>query len=316
MNIVRPNAVYLEDTTPYKKIELCGRTCYKSEDSITEDSSVKFVQAMVKNNHLAMLEHAHIYMLVDKAIADDLCDNKFLAITYVNHRAFLSGSFRTFLEILNTYKAGTPNVNDRKNRLFTVLSDIWPEVFDTTDILVSHKYEVTVFHTRKAFENSVYNLVPNGIDDVLRRHIVHTIKFTCDRGVSHEFVRHRIASFAQESTRYCNYSKEKYNSEITVIKPLFFEEGSTAYTIWKRGCEAAEKSYFDLLSTGATAQEARSVLPNSLKTELVITATEEEWQHIMYLRYHGTTGKPHPQAVEVMAIAKDLLYYPSNDRIK
>ena len=124
-----------------------------------------------------------------------------------------------------------------------------------------------------------------------------SVHFVCDRGVSHELVRHRIASYSQESTRYCNYSKEKFDKEITVIKPCFFDEQSLAYEYWKQACERAESSYFSLLNAGCSPQEARSVLPNSLKTELVVTANPREWLHIFQQR---TAKEAHPQMREIM----------------
>ena len=123
-----------------------------------------------------------------------------------------------------------------------------------------------------------------------------SVKFVCDRGVSHELVRHRLAAFAQESTRYCNYSKDKFGNEITVIEPYFFKD-SARYSIWKKACEDSEEAYFDLLATGATPQEARTVLPNSLKTEIVVTADVTEWRHIFEVR---CSERAHPQMREIM----------------
>jgi thymidylate synthase (FAD) len=123
-----------------------------------------------------------------------------------------------------------------------------------------------------------------------------TVRIICDRGVTHEIVRHRLASYSQESTRYCNYSKDKFGNEITVIKPLFWEEGSEKYEEWKKACENAEKSYFKLLEMDATPQEARSILPNSLKTEIVVTFNLREWRHFFTLR---TSPKAHPQMREI-----------------
>ena len=111
-----------------------------------------------------------------------------------------------------------------------------------------------------------------------------SVKFICDRGISHEIVRHRPASFCQESTRYCNYSKDGFGGEITVIKPMSFDCSDSPYRIWKRSCENAETAYFDLLNEGCTPQEARSVLPNSLKTEVVMTANIREFRHFLKLR--------------------------------
>lgn len=124
-----------------------------------------------------------------------------------------------------------------------------------------------------------------------------TVRFVIDRGISHELVRHRLASFSQESTRYCTYAKGKFGGEITVIKPFFWDEGSIEYTLWYGACAQAEKSYLSLLDAGAKAQEARSVLPNSLKTEVVMTTNPRSWEHVFQLRC--ATGA-HPQMREVM----------------
>jgi thymidylate synthase (FAD) len=131
-----------------------------------------------------------------------------------------------------------------------------------------------------------------------------SVHFICDRGVTHELVRHRIASFSQESTRYCNYSKGKFGHEITVIDPsaglgwdLSTQEGRYKFDIWCLACEDCEASYLAMLEAGCKPQEARSVLPNSLKTEIVVTANPREWLHIFKLR---TAPTAHPQMVEVM----------------
>lgn len=166
-----------------KKIERCGRVCYKSEASIQDESAEKFVAAIVKRGHESVLEHASI-----------------------------------------------------------------------------------------------------------------TVRFIVDRGVSHEIVRHRIASFLQESTRYCNYSKDDFGSEITVIEPYFFSGNTPGYKCWEAAMQEAEYAYFDLLNIGHTAQEARSVLPNSLKTEVVMTCNLREWRHFFKLR---CAKAAHPQMQEV-----------------
>ena len=126
-----------------------------------------------------------------------------------------------------------------------------------------------------------------------------TVLVTCDRGISHELVRHRIASFSQESTRYCNYSKDKFSEEITVIdiEGAFPDMGKFQYDAWKDAMYRAEATYFDMIADGASPQLARSVLPNSLKTEIVITANPREWLHIFRMR---TSIQAHPQAREVM----------------
>lgn len=145
-------------------------------------------------------------------------------------------------------------------------------------------------------EKFVRGIISRGHEAVLE-HCILTVRFVCDRGVSHEIVRHRIASYCQESTRYCNYSKDKFNNEITVIEPLFFEHDSEAYKRWHAACCYAEKAYFDLLEYGYSPQSARTVLPNSLKTELVMTANIREWRNILNLR---TSAAAHPQMREIM----------------
>lgn len=134
--------------------------------------------------------------------------------------------------------------------------------------------------------------------EAMLEHFSFSVKFIVDRGVSHELVKHRVASFAQESTRYCNYGHE---GEITVIEPCFWSwsKDGIKYNEWLSACEMAESYYLSLLEMGATPQEARAVLPNSLKTEVVMTANLREWRHFFSLRACGSTGKPHPQMLEV-----------------
>lgn len=191
-----------------KGIEVVGRTCYKSENNITDDSAKKFVSTLIKNGHEAMIEHNAI-----------------------------------------------------------------------------------------------------------------SVRFTCDRGVSHELVRHRLASFGQESTRYCNYSKDKFGSEITVIKPCFFKEDSVENTarriIWEKAMRDAETSYFMMLDAGSSPQEARSVLPNSLKTEIVMTMNLREWRHFFSLR---ADTPAHPQmrelAIPLLKEMSELIPVVFDDLVK
>ena len=144
-------------------------------------------------------------------------------------------------------------------------------------------------------EKMIKALVSRGHEAMLE-HFSFSVKFTVDRGVSHEIVRHRVASFAQESTRYCNYGK---SGDVSFIKPCYLEYDTPAFDNWVEAMMKAEKSYIDMLSDGYTPQEARAVLPNSLKTELVMTTNLREWRHFFKLRAVGVTGKPHPQMLEV-----------------
>ena len=144
-------------------------------------------------------------------------------------------------------------------------------------------------------EKFVRMLVNRGHEAILE-HGVITVRFICDRGISHQIVRHRIASFAQESTRYCSYDKGKYGGEITVIKPCFLEEGTPNYDRWYLACRNAEEQYMKMLRHGMTAEEARSVLPNSLKTEVIMTADYREWRHFFAMR---CSKAAHPQIREI-----------------
>lgn len=156
--------------------------------------------------------------------------------------------------------------------------------------------------TEGSAEKMVRALIKRGHEAMLE-HFSFSVKFTVDRGVSHEIVRHRLASFAQESTRYCNYGK---SGDVTFIEPTVLgledkadQYGYTARYFWEHSVEVAETAYKNMLEAGATLQEARSVLPNSTKTEVVMTANLREWRHFLKLRAVGTTGKPHPQMQEV-----------------
>lgn len=152
-------------------------------------------------------------------------------------------------------------------------------------------------------EKFVRGLIKRGHEAVIEHGSV-TLRFICDRGVSHEIVRHRLASYCQESTRYCNYGKDDFGSEITVIQPCYLDEHRFAYGVWYEAMRECERSYFRLLDEGCTAQEARAVLPNSLKTEVVMTANMREWRHFCKLR---TAPRAHPQMREVAGMALHLL---------
>ena len=317
MRIVKPSAeVMKHDLHPYEFIEKVGRTCYKSEDSITEGSAERFVGSLVKREHMAMLEHEHLYyVLSDKLMNEFLYDMdsvnerlEFFKITHEETYNILSGSFRSFYDLFKKgYNFKSVNIIKESLQLN------FPLVFGQTNSNTPWDAgDSIVWYSRETFIDRLSHR-----PDILFKHLVHTFKFVTDRGVTHEFVRHRPASFAQESTRYCNYCKDKFGNEITVIEPCFWGVGSTIelYKTWFDQCFEAEKSYFKLIDLGATPQQARTVLPNSLKTELIITATESEWQHIVNLRYLGTTGAPHPQIKEVMGLALADIIIESKGRI-
>ena len=305
-----------------KKIELVARTCYKSEDLITEDSCVKMVNNLIQRQHYAMLEHATLVLNVDgnsfndalglvnhlekglKLRKDYKTFKSYLNFTDYNAYYIISGNIRVWLEFLNECVEAIGKI--------PLFFKKYLEQNKTDDNLVLFKS----FYQ----ENGGMFVYPEEeiwccqIKDTsklsIRERLIHetlSVKFTVDRGVTHELVRMRDCSFAQESTRYCNYSKGKFGNEITVIKPCFWNEDTEVFNEWKMGCEESEKSYFILLNEGATPQEARDVLPTSVKADIIMTTNIREWVHILELRALGTTGKPHPQMEEVMIpLAKEL----------
>lgn len=153
--------------------------------------------------------------------------------------------------------------------------------------------------TKESFEVFVRRLIDRGHEAMIE-HAGFTVHFIVDRGVSHELVRHRIASFAQESTRYCNYNRDKFDKQITVVEPFYYKDkGGDKYNTWLSSMEVAEHYYMGLIKGGSTPQEARSVLPNSIKTEVMMTANFREWRSFFKLRAANSTGPAHPQMREV-----------------
>ena len=149
--------------------------------------------------------------------------------------------------------------------------------------------------TDNSAEPFIRRILKSGHESVIEHEKI-TVKIICDRGVTHEIVRHRIASYSQESTRYCNYSKEKFGNELTFIKPIFWREDSEEYQLWEKQMQLIESSYLQLIQLGATPEQARSILPNSLKTEIVVTMNLREWRHFFRLR---TSKRAHPQMREI-----------------
>ena len=252
----------------FKFIELAGRTCYKSENKITEDSASKFVDRMVKSGHGAMLEHGTIYLTIPISDISDPTIYKYILNPYS----------KIFIDFTNSYITTNYRVLIKNNWLNDLRYISSPNLF----------------HARRT-----------------------TVKFICDRGVSHEFVRHRVFSFAQESTRYCNYTKDKFDRELTFIIPCWIkdlEEGNyDAYyeyhnskndpsKEWFYECLNTEHSYIYLIHKGWKPQEARSVLSNSLKTELIMTGFDSDWQNFFKLR---CATNAHPQAKELADMLKD-----------
>lgn len=148
-------------------------------------------------------------------------------------------------------------------------------------------------------EKFISNILKLGHESVIEHEKI-TVRFICDRGVTHEIVRHRIASYSQESTRYCNYCNDKFGNELTFIKPCFWDEstedGRAKMEVWKKSLADIEKQYFQLIELGARPEEARSILPNSLKTEIVVTMNMRSWRNFFRLR---TAERAHPQIRQI-----------------
>ena len=291
MKIIKAKVEEIEQQPGYsgliKQIERGGRVCYKSEDKITDDSAERFVNVLIKHGHYAPLEHGTVYLRFpiyqdggDLALASFFKNNRF---SYV-HDVYLD----------------KPDIG-----------------LSTGKEIVGYNYVTTNY--RVIIENDLEEKLKDFICNEPEVHHRRRRSFmvTCDRGVTHELVRHRVFSFNQESTRYVNYSQDKWDNEITVIEPCFWDKDDPRYYTWKDACKAAERYYMELLQDGATPQEARSVLPNSMKTELLITGFEDfdednnidelGWNHFLKLRCDKAA---HPQAREIAFMIKDLLYPP------
>jgi thymidylate synthase (FAD) len=273
MKLIKPSFTILHQAPGlegvYKQIELAGRTCYKSEDKITPDSAKAFVERMINSGHGAMLEHGTVYLGMPIE-------------TIIPIEANGWGKYES-----NKYSKGgvVCSINGEKRVAITTNLRVLVENGWLDDL--QYICEPTKYHEKRI-----------------------TVRFICDRGVSHEFVRHRVFSFAQESTRYCNYSKDKFGNELTFIQPCYLNEAELAQygpyhlvsrnkspeSIFICSLNNAEKDYLTLIESGWKAQEARAVLPNALKTELVMTGFATDWQHFFELR---CASNAHPQAREL-----------------
>jgi thymidylate synthase (FAD) len=271
----------------FKHMELCARTCYKSEDKITEDSARKFIDnVIVARGHTAMLEHGTVYLKIPYGIMYDTgyFSNEAIATKYIDNPYSIVQNSQIY-----DYWCVTSNYR-------VLLQNGW---LDDLQYLC----EPTEYHVRRI-----------------------TVRFICDMGVAREFCRHRVFSFAQESTRYCNYSKAKFGKELNCIIPCWYKnmfEGNS-YNIelchtydltiseglsrteaaWIQAMCEAESTYFGLLTEGEPAQQARNVLPLALKTELIMTGTDEQWAGFFNLR---CARDAHPQARELAIELRDRM---------
>jgi len=343
MKIIKPSfEIYnIPDATDHDAvlmhIEKIGRTCYKSEDKITPTSCIKFIENIRNRKHWAVLEHYIFTVSVPEWLYDELQtlnkdvvsaedSNLILKLGFI-HSTYWKKTRRKRMKYLVSFSATALNnlmLSEyfKKNKcsaichLFAFMNNKYPELmYCPYDIRDSYDSEIS-FLTRAEIKS-----LPKWLREI---HDFMSVLFVVDRGITHEIVRHRPASFAQESTRYCNYSQGKFCNEIAVILPSFFDTGmgemsnSLVYDEWKVSCESAEYHYLKLLEMGATPQQARSVLPNSLKADLNMTATLNEFNHFFSVR---CTKAAHPQVREVacplMEEANNSEYYNGmfNDNI-
>lgn len=298
-----------DELTSAQQIELCGRICYKSEDKVTQKSAGKFVKGMVKHRHNSTLEMSPITFRISVAF-DSMMDSysdahryyirklfevapKFLVIDKLDDGEYLiSGSVRSFRELVMQY----PHLDIG----WAIAGDLWSTgLFDDIE---PPEFGLSVnISVQRLSLKEIDNLPPH----LHLRHRQVAVKFIVNRAVTHEIVRHRPCSFLQESQRYCRYGSGRFGDRVTFIKPMFFPEYSEAYRLWEKAMLKTEQIYLTLVNekdedgrNKYTAQAARTVLPNSCKTELIMLANLVEWEHFLYLRC-GAPAEPSMREVTI-----------------
>ena len=278
MKLIESKAEYLPQASGlegvYKQIEKCGRTCYKSENKITEDSAKDFVDRMIKSSHTAMLEHGTVYIKLENKPYNTPLDS----------------------EYYNTIDKYQKNKYSKVNAIpnFVCKDDIGNDVY-------TYAYYITT-NLRVLVENNWLDDLEYLCKPTEFHEKRYTMKFTCDRGVSHEVVRQREESFAQESQRFCNYLKDKFGMSVTFIQPDWvLKEDQNEF---ENDIKAVEQLYFKWINKGYKAEQARYFLINGTKTEICVTGFSSDWKYFLDLRYFGMTGKPHPDMFNLMQKAK------------
>ena len=268
MRLIEPSFEIIEQAPGIqgvkKQIELAGRTCYKSEDRITDTSCEEFVNRMVNSGHGAMLEHGTMYLYRTFESKEECMYSDFTLNYHEN----------PFSKVVRV-RDDVTNPKGKQHLYITTNYRVLVENEWLDDL--QYQCEPTEYHEKRI-----------------------TVKFICDRGVSHEFVRHRVSSYAQESTRYCNYLKEKFGMSVTFMQPDWIKTEDQSE--FEEDCKAMEAIYFKWLNKGYKAQEARYFLATGVKTELVVTAFISDWEHFFKLRCHSTA---HPDARALAIPLKD-----------
>ena len=284
-NIIKPSVERIDEKDNLKRIELAGRVCYKSEKKITEGSARAFCDQILKRGHTSVLEHSNVITVVPNGIALDISNHARrytsesgeparLMFTPSYHQwVIVSGNVRAWLDVLQ--------LQDK----YTFAGDPLLDVCDDADIDLTQ-----------------YIAKPEWLSEAERElHTRITLRITCDRGVSHELVRHRVMSFSQESTRYVNYGKRGY----TFIEPWWWEhQNGVIKHVMLSEMKHSISVYDAMISEGATPQLARAVLPNQIKTEVVVTATPRQWADFLKLRLDKAA---HPDMQRVAHLVQEAL---------
>lgn len=280
------------------RLEACGRVCYKSEDKITGDSAIPFVTRIAAHGHNSVLEMAavtfEVTCHVDHVLELLSSHPKYLIVDRTDNGMLVTGTIRAFRELYVAHPQ-----NQLVNDLLYVLAGKEPYLFENI-FSTSHCLDPDPAVGIRKLPLAAVDQLPV---ELRRRHRYVGVRFVVNRAVTHELVRHRPCSFLQESQRYCRYSQDKFENQVTFIKPIFFEESTTEYKLWQESMQLAEKNYLKLLET-STPQAARTVLPNSCKTEIIVYCNLEEWEHIFSLR---TSPAAEPSMREIMIpLEKDM----------
>jgi thymidylate synthase (FAD) len=298
MNIVKPYAKLIIQEDYGKKIEYAGRVCYRSENKINSDSYKTFISNIIKSNHLSVLEHESVSIVIDS-----YPKNYIHSILFENNK-FLSKFFEVD-EIFtdNIYVLITANLR--------TWYSLFNSQFDYFHILSRRVYKTLQKKYDFIFTNNIIaDEYPNKelyIDtNIIKRHTSETFEVQCSRSISHQFVRHRLHSFSQESQRYCNYSNDKFNKSINFIMP---ESNKDIELVYKYSFERAEDAYFYLIKNNIKPEQAREVLPNAVATKLIMTANISQWERFLQLRTDSHAQyEAQLLALEIQKQLKELIY--------
>ena len=299
MRVIEPSYEILTeqyDSQPTRLIEAAGRVCYKSEDKIGDGSDLKLLSLLRTKKHESVLEHAwfHVWMnyeqynLIPDWAQFFITSHKVKPCALCPEGVLVSGNARALRDMHKMY----PTI---MSPITTLLRASQPALFDDLDIV------------REVNDNSRVKLYKRfwlkTMDwELQRKHTIESIRFICNRGFTHELVRHRRwMAYSQESTRYCNYSKAKFGEEITVINPQIPQD-TCMYDRWLLAMKDAERAYSRLITMGATPQIARGVLPIDVKTEIIATAPLIQWEHVFNMR---TPNAAHPSMRQLMIPLKE-----------